>query len=609
MHIFTQSIAFLTTNSHRPSVVSFLTCLRYIFNSSVIPEILSNNEPELLQKIVTRYCKEASAWYRLFARSDTMQFSPTLIIPVNYRSGFMEEILLPLKKNMRYFSCTLQRCEIGHRDLCGDREGVLAFLADVRSLIHLEFQYCKVHINEFLSLFLASSCRNQLEQLTISHQYDDEEEDLPEGIEGCFQRLRFLEMSNVEHSVTLKLIKRCPNLRTLIISSSSWVSFDEIFDLVPKLTTLKVDDVDDEVSGLSTLCDKLPELTSLDLMSAYGEDSQLRNIDFLHEKPWIQKTLRVLKVQLTGEERNRRQADEHPKKYDCVKDCLSHFRNLTQLHLLNFGVQLNDGNFCHLVHLGSLRQFRIFRAEVTSKGLFELALLAGVDTNKSTFFTNLQNLEIAYCKLGGTKKSPRHLLKFFSCCATNKLEVVKLRANDLSDADLIPELAAEWKRCGVKTLSLIHNTDLSDINDSDREKKNGLVNLSQLTSITYLNLRGLKNLRGLDFLANLQLLRELDASFIRNLKSNAIKVFSPHHNTQNSFLQLRNINLECSCEFNVPADEVLELLLENENIKLRLQELNLAGMSFSGSFHTLKKQFKRFELSDSRVHILKPPSD
>jgi len=426
MHIFTQSIAFLTTNDHRPSVVSFLTCLRYIFNSSVIPEILSNNDADELFDVLVTKCynrKQTSSWHRLFARSDTMQFSPTLIIPNEYSAeassrtsassssvssnespshGFMEEILLPLKKNMRYFFCTLQRCEIRGCDLGGDEEGILALLADVRSLTHLELRCCDVSINEFLSLFLASSCRNQLEQLTIDYQH--REQDVPEGIEGYFQHLQFLRLCNMKHEIALALIKHCPNLRTLSIDAL-WVSLDEIFDLVPKLTTLKVDEANYEVSHLSTLCDKLPELTSLDLVSAYG-GSQLHNIDFLHDKPWIQKKLRVLKVWLS--EKERINTDEQLKKYDCVKDCLCNFRNLTLLDLRNFGGQLNDENFGHLAHLGFLRQFRIVAAEITSKGLFELALLAGAGANKSSLFTNLENIEISYCKLGGTDESPQH---------------------------------------------------------------------------------------------------------------------------------------------------------------------------------------------------------
>ena len=174
---------------------------------------------------------------------------------------------------------------------------------------------------------------------------------------------------------------------------------------------------------------------------------------------------------------------------------------------------------------------------------------------------------------------------------------------DLSDADLTPELVAEWKRCGVKTLSLSYNNNLSYNNDD--EKRNGLVNLSQLTSITSLRISHAINVVGLDFLANMQQLRELDASFIPNLKSSAMKVFSPRHqNAQNSFLHLRKINLQCSCRCSVPADEVLELLLQNENIKLRLEELNPVGMTFTHRYHALKIQFKRFELSDSRVQIL-----
>jgi len=98
-------------------------------------------------------------------------------------------------------------------------------------------------------------------------------------------------------------------------------------------------------------------------------------------------------------------------------------------------------------------------------------------------------------------------------------------------------------------------------------------------------------------------------SFLIVVDKTQLNPFRKKRSPRNSFPHLRTINLQSSFEFTVLADEVLELLLENENIKLRLKELNAVGMTFSESFHTLKKQFKGVEYFDRRVQILKPPSD
>jgi len=650
MHIFTQSIAFTAGNdNHRSSVVSFLTCLRYIFNSSVIPEILSNSDNQHLYKNLVIDDEEggSSAWFRLFLQSNTMQFASMLVIPGTYTSmsasagasfpsllsdcdddgddneddentdndddvddddddndddaavdcddddddddenlsdAFVEEILLPLKKNMKYFSCTLQRCIVHDRDLCGDKDGLLAILADVRSLTHLELHYCQIDIDQFLSLFLASSSSNQLEFLYIALQYDDPEDEedddepLPEGIEGrSFQRLRDVTLKNVHSSFAVKLLRHCPNLGSLEFEGQ-WEEPEELATLCPKLSAVKLDALIYDASELPQLTGNLPQLTSLDLARGMDNDNCLKSFDLLNAA-WLPGQLRVLKLSMDSQLASPRR---QPASFDFGH--IGQLRSLAVLHLPSFDKDLTDKDMHHFANLVSLRYLDISGSKITSNGLVDITKNA---SSPGSFLPQLVGLTLNGCKLGGKAKSPKNLITFFSFCLTN-LKKVSLGATDITNDDLSAELVAHWKRCGIESLNLSGNKNLDD------NKKSGLVNLKQLTSLTHLNISHLDKVTHLDFVSSMQKLRDLNASFMSKLKPAAVAVFSQ---APDSFSDLRTLNLQCSCEKQRggKVDKVVELLLKNDNIKYRLEELRCSGVP----------EPKDYEFPDEEFHVAK----
>ena len=141
MKIFTQ--AFQAISNDLPSSTAFLASCHCILSSSIIPEILSNED--LSRELIMTEDVHSSPMklLKVFVLSDTMQFGSMMFCPGANLQEFESEILTPLLKTKRYFSSTLQRCTIHSTTLSQSIVNILTHLSQVRSLKYLQLKFDK----------------------------------------------------------------------------------------------------------------------------------------------------------------------------------------------------------------------------------------------------------------------------------------------------------------------------------------------------------------------------------------------------------------------------------------------------------------------------------
>ena len=99
---------------HEPEqIVSFITSIRPLFNCSIIPYLLSDEELWRRFSFRDRELK----WYLLFALSDTLQFASRMCVPLQSDSiVFAEKILKPLINDHPYFTRTLKHFSVASKN-------------------------------------------------------------------------------------------------------------------------------------------------------------------------------------------------------------------------------------------------------------------------------------------------------------------------------------------------------------------------------------------------------------------------------------------------------------------------------------------------------------
>ena len=131
MLIITQALQFVPRTS---AVARVLSCRRCIFSSSIIPQILSD------ENLCIRFLvgEKPWRWLKIFVLCDTMQFASFMFISASIDFiDYLVDVLLPLLLRRRYFQTTLRSCVVQRADN-KHAEYVMKALCNIPSLSSLK---------------------------------------------------------------------------------------------------------------------------------------------------------------------------------------------------------------------------------------------------------------------------------------------------------------------------------------------------------------------------------------------------------------------------------------------------------------------------------------
>lgn len=564
MKIFTQSLAFITHTYG--ATAAFLTCRNCIFNSSVIPELLSDED------LSSTYAGFLGAlrWYEIFALSDTMQFASNMTFAATGMEPeeLVENVLQPLLTTKRYFSTTLQSCSIFVEDICN---ALIPQIAQVKTLSYLCLG--NVHDEGLALLKQHFAGHSRLESLTIV-------------------------LCNVSNEAIADFGSNSFKLpRVKKIEVNSWCGTAEadsspFFAVFPNLTSLRIDSSESELN-VETLCRDCPKLAEIDL-SGCTFSSSLDSIGDLTDL----RSLSICTCELQANESPSLQFLTSPNLQQTLAELIfytnsglglaydaQHVQNLIHLRKLAFiGVEgaFEGGNISHLGNLTALEELNLSRTGVNAVSLLNFQRYPLV-------LNVLCRLALDKCSVGGSHHHDHHRDDETAQKASSlsglyrhlhSLTMLEMCKCDLVDDDLsgIGKLK--------ETLQHLEIGENSNLNSAGLN-----LHLAPLVKLVKLHVQETSISDSLNFLKGMRNLTDLNLSGCDRLVDSAFQVFSED---PNSFPELRTLDMSC-CDLLTDVTFV-EHLARNNNLKFQLKRLDCYE-------NPNQDTFEDSPISDARVGV------
>ena len=540
MKIFTQ--AFQAVSHNLPSSSAFLASCHCIFSSSIIPEILSNED--LSRKLIMAHEDDHSAMklLKMFALSDTMQFGSMMFCSGedHHLQEFDSEILSPLLTTKRYFSSTLQRCTIHSTTLSQAIVNILTHLSQVRSLKYLHLKFDKSGDTPSITISCLKLLKTfpHLETLKIDSDRlvisDEELQEFVSSSPTTMNSVRELEIAGLRNDLPT-FLKVFPNLRSLkeeLVRGTT--DLNALVSTVgPNLTRLELSHSDCENF------EALGSLTELQTLRLIFIRCSIPTLQFLQP---LQHNLADLYFNGTS------------------VDSPTEFRHLANLHLLR-KLRITNKNFddsCleNLANLTLLEDLHFQSTSITPKGLHHLQGLC-----------NLRSLDFFFCKIGSTSsESPSSELDqlLSSPSFAPSLRNLGLNKCNLVDRDL--KSIGRFKN-SLEVLLVTGNKEITN---------EGVSYLKDLVNLKRLEMSSCEKVTDLSFLSNSKKLEHLILDRMKSVDAESFRVFCcGDDEKENSFPNLKELWLEDLQEVN---DEVFEHFCSNENLQHCLRILQLDSL-------------------------------
>lgn len=398
--IFTQAIIIIS--HQKGSVAGALSCRHCLFHSSTIPQLLSNEQST---KIFFETGNQHRPFYALFALSDTYQFSQRLIITNGLdENWFLNSVLNPLLETKRYFSCSLQSCEIA----CSEPEYLIPALAKIRSL-HRLVRWNGVSLSSLMQTLETFQGLETLELRDCRDMTSSHYGAIPSSVINSSRTLKHLDLQQLRRD-PLPFVKLFPNL----------ISID--------LGGISSGDVELNLDSLARSHPKIKKLILSDVTVGPSIDALDAELEVL-ELWWVPiNSLNFL------------QSSRHSLQRLVLHDCFqigdgSSFEingsrligNLEKLETLHvYAPGFDDECLAHFATLESLRELELSDATITSAGLCHLKSMK-----------QLEKLNLHHCdKLGGieSSSSSSHFRELFG--SLKSLKEIQMHVCNLQNADL-----------------------------------------------------------------------------------------------------------------------------------------------------------------------------
>lgn len=360
---------------------------------------------------------------------------------------FIEFVLNPLLETKRYFTRSLQSCEID----CDGVERLLPLLTKVRSLRRL-ISWRQVPLQIVADALIDfSSSLDALDLHACGNFSPDNLDALPASFGNSARALKHLTLRHLGQNVDLLLfVKKFSNLTSIDFLASSrssdlTLNLSELVDSNPLLMKIRLYNfsiVDDNLDAIGDLqC-----LEELHLSSV-----PIHNLSFLKN---VCHSLKCLVMKSSYGDDSDFDASE-----------FRHVANLAKLEVLHCDMQVvNDECVAYLSSLTSLRELDLSRSKITSKSLQYLQNM-----------TRLEKLLLQSCEdLVQGKLSNSQLQDIFT--SLKSLKELNLSYCDLRDVDLT---GIDSLKGTLKTLNISGNERITD---------GGMRHLLSLNKLSELNI-------------------------------------------------------------------------------------------------------------------------